>query len=162
LEGFRWAIGRVTAENAEPAEEDSRSFSSQQQKNSRFRLPNYQIYRAHRDVNHYYFYLRDREFGDSCFVKMSSYAPFPLTIWANGHEWVATQLRKEKIAFEKNDNAFMSCGSPARLQALCDQLTHDHVRGFAARWIGRLPSAFTRDEQAQGYRHALSIIQMEH
>jgi hypothetical protein len=143
------------------AQERCRSFSSQQRKNSKFRLPDYQIFRAHRDVNHYYFYLRDREFGDSCFVKMSSYAPFPLTIWANGHEWVATRLRQEKIAFEKNDNAFMSCENPRRLQELCDQLTHDHVRAFATRWIERLPSLFTREEQAKGYRHALSIIQME-
>jgi hypothetical protein len=142
------------------AQEKARSFTSYQDKKYKGR-PSYQISRASRDVNHYYFYLRDREFGDSCFVKMSSYAPFPLTIWANGHEWVATQLRQENIAFEKKDNAFMACENPRRLQELCDLLTHDHVRAFAERWIHRLPGVFTREEAELGYRYALSIIQME-
>jgi hypothetical protein len=143
------------------AQEKARSFASYQDKKSKFHLPDFRIIRASREVNHYYFYLRDREFGDSCFVKMSSYLPFTLTIWANGHEWAATRLRSEQIPFEKKDNAFLACANPGRLQEICDELTHDHVRGFAQRWIDRLPTVFTREERNRGYRHALSIIQME-
>src|SRR5712691_1135588 len=37
-------------------------------------------------INHFYFYLWDSEWG-GCFWKTNAYAPFPIWLWLNGHEW---------------------------------------------------------------------------
>jgi hypothetical protein len=54
-------------------------------------------------VNHDYFYLRDREYGEG-FVRISSYAPFHTRIWLNAHGYLAAQLRRRRVAFRKLDN----------------------------------------------------------
>ena len=69
-------------------------------------------------VNHYYFYVQDRQWGPG-FVKVGSYVPYPVKICLNGHEWVKQQLRHEGIAFEALDNGFRWCEAPEQLQAIC-------------------------------------------
>ena len=44
-------------------------------------------------VNHYYFYVQDREWGPA-FVKIGTYLPYPIKLCLNGHEWVKQQLRR--------------------------------------------------------------------
>src|SRR5881628_369718 len=44
-------------------------------------------------VNHYYFYLQDRDWGPA-FVKIGSYLPYPVKLCLNGHEWAKQQLRR--------------------------------------------------------------------
>ena len=41
-------------------------------------------------VNHYYFYILDPEWGPS-FVKTNAYAPYPVWLYLNGHEWAKRQ-----------------------------------------------------------------------
>jgi hypothetical protein len=36
-------------------------------------------------VNHYYFYIQDADFGP-LFIKVCSYAPYPMKVCLNGHE----------------------------------------------------------------------------
>ncbi len=48
--------------------------------------PCFAFYRGSVNVNQYYFYILDRDFG-LCFIKFSSYAPFGVRVWLNGHEW---------------------------------------------------------------------------
>ena len=67
-------------------------------------------------VNHYYFYVQDREWG-LAFVKMGTYLPYPIKLCLNGHEWVKQQLRRARIPFTSLDNGFLSCADPARLQS---------------------------------------------
>jgi hypothetical protein len=67
------------------------------------RRPWFHFYRAPAFVNQYYFYILDRDFG-TCFIKFSSYAPFTVRVWLNGHEWAKRQLAKAGIAFESLDN----------------------------------------------------------
>ncbi len=55
-------------------------------------------------VNHFYFYLWDSEWGGA-FWKTNAYAPFPIWIWLNGHEWAKRQLEKAGIGYEALDNA---------------------------------------------------------
>src|SRR5580658_3148306 len=42
-------------------------------------------------VNHYYFYLFDPDWGPA-FIKTNAYAPWPIWIYLNGHEWAKRQL----------------------------------------------------------------------
>ena len=66
-------------------------------------------------VNHFYFYLWDSDWGGA-FWKTNAYAPYPIWLWLNGHEWAKRQLEKRKIAYEALDNGFLSCADPAKLK----------------------------------------------
>lgn len=111
-------------------------------------------------VNHYYFYLQDEDFGPA-FIKIGTYAPFPIKVCLNGHEWVKRQLQKEGIPFEPLDNGFLSCEKPERLQGLCDQLGPRQIQAFFAKWLSRFPLPLTSEDRAAGYDWRLSIWQME-
>jgi len=111
-------------------------------------------------VNHYYFYLWDPEWGPA-FWKTNAYAPFPIWLWLNGHEWAKRQMEKTGVAYVALDNGFLSCAKPAFLQHRCDHLGSGAVRDFFWRWHGRLPSPFTRNDLEAGYVYALAFRQFE-
>jgi hypothetical protein len=89
-------------------------------------------------VNHYHFYVQDREWGPA-FVKVGTYLPYPVRVCLNGHEWAKQQARQVGLGFASLDNGFLACDAPARLQALCDRLGPADVQRFFARWQARLP-----------------------
>jgi hypothetical protein len=92
-------------------------------------------------VNHFYFYIWDSEWG-AAFWKTNAYAPYPIWIWLNGHEWAKRQLEKTGIGYEALDNGLRSCENPAGLQKICDRLGTGAVKSFFWRWLGAclLPS----------------------
>jgi hypothetical protein len=111
-------------------------------------------------VNHFYFYLWDAEWGPA-FWKTNAYAPFPVWLWLNGHEWAKRQLVKAGVGYTALDNGFASCDEPALLQRLCDRLGPGAVTGFFWRWQPRLPSPFTREDLRAGYVYDLAFRQFE-
>jgi hypothetical protein len=111
-------------------------------------------------INHFYFYLWDPEWGGA-FWKTNAYAPYPIWIWLNGHEWAKRQLEKSGIAYEALDNGFRSCKEPASLQHICDRLGPGAVRSFFWRWVHRLPSPFTKADLKSGYVYELAFRQLE-
>jgi hypothetical protein len=50
-------------------------------------------------VNHYYFYLQDRDFGPA-FIKVCTYAPYAVKICLNGNEWAKCRLQQHGIAYQ--------------------------------------------------------------
>jgi hypothetical protein len=111
-------------------------------------------------VKVYYFYLQDAEFGPG-FIKIGTYAPFPVKVCLNGHEWAKQQLRQARVAFEALDNGFVSCAEPECLQTVCQQLGPAQIQAFFDKWVARLPWPLTVADRASGYGHRLSIWQME-
>jgi hypothetical protein len=111
-------------------------------------------------VTHYYFYVLDEEFG-LAFIKVCTYLPFAVKVCFNGHAWAKQQLTKEGIAFEALDNGFAQCADPSRLQALCHRLTAEAIQAFFDRWVDQLPWPLSRAEREAGYRHDLSVWQLE-
>lgn len=111
-------------------------------------------------VNHFYFYVWDAEWGPA-FWKTNAYAPFPVWIWLNGHEWAKRQLAKAGTRFAELDNGFAACQDPALLQRVCDRLGPGAVTGFFWRWQARLPSPFTRADLRAGYVYELAFRQFE-
>ncbi len=111
-------------------------------------------------VTHYYFYILDEDFG-LFFIKVCTYFPFDVKVCFNGHEWAKQQLRREGIGFEALSNGFRSCDDPVRLQALCHQLNAEKIQALFDRWVVQLPWPLTEAQRAAGYRHELSIWQME-
>jgi hypothetical protein len=55
---------------------------------------------------HYYFYFIDAELG-LCYLRVPTWAPFRLQLYFNGHNLLASQLRRQGIAFTLQDNAFV-------------------------------------------------------
>jgi hypothetical protein len=111
-------------------------------------------------VNHYYFYLWDPDFGPA-FIKTNAYAPFPVWVYLNGHEWAKRQMEKAGIGYEALDNGFRSCEDPHKLQRACDHLGPGAVKSFFWRWCRRLPSPFTDADRRGGYVYELAFRQFE-
>jgi len=112
------------------------------------------------DIDHFYFYLWDQQWGGT-FCKTNAYAPFPIWLWLNGHEWAKPQLEKAAIGYEALDNGFRSCVNPIALQEICDCRGATEVESFLARWLHRLPSPFTAADQKAGYTYELAFPQFE-
>jgi hypothetical protein len=111
-------------------------------------------------VNHFYFYVWDSEWGPA-FWKMNAYAPFPIWIYLNGHEWAKCQLEKVGIKYEALDNGFRWCEKPEALQKICDRLGPGAVKSFFWRWFNRLPTPFTKKDLRAGYVYDLAVRQLE-
>lgn len=141
------------------AQEKMRSFKAQKRQ-GRGHTPVFDFSRQSVAVNHYYFYVHDRDWGPA-FLKIGSYLPYPVKLCLNGHEWVKQRLTRDRIRFESLDNGFLSCADPAALQTACDALGPADVQAFFDRWSHRLPWPMTADERAAGYDHCLAICQLE-
>jgi len=116
---------------------------------------------ARRRVLLYYVYLQDAEAG-RMFLRICPYFPFNISVWMNGHHWLANQMRQEGIAFRQSDNCFLDCANPQRLQALADALRPEAITAVVESWLAHLLPYFSAAERAQGYRHRLYMTQMEY
>jgi hypothetical protein len=67
-----------------------------------------------------YYYFIDRVLG-LIHVRLQTWAPFTCQVYANGHDFVARQLKKKGIAFKQVDNAFVELGDPAAAQRIADR-----------------------------------------
>jgi len=111
-------------------------------------------------INHFYFYLWDSEWGGA-FWKTNAYAPWPIWLWLNGHEWAKRQLERVGIGYEALDNGFRACRDAAELQKTCERLGPAAVQSFFARWWRRLPSPFTEADRRAGYGYQMAFRQFE-
>jgi hypothetical protein len=121
--------------------------------------PHFEFSRQTAHINHFYFYIRDREWGPS-FIKTNAYAPFAVSVYLNGNEWAKQQAARAGLAFEALDNGFRACADAAALDDICGRLSASDVRGYFDRWMAVLPSPFTVAERAR-YPYRLSVRQME-
>jgi hypothetical protein len=121
----------------------------------------YHLEPAWRFVNLYYFYVNDAHLG-RFFLRVSPYFPFDVQVCLNGHEWLARQLRAEGIGFHQQDNAFVACDDPARLQALANSFGPEHIMAAVDPCLASWLPYFTPQERAQGYRHRLFVTQAEY
>jgi hypothetical protein len=141
------------------AQEKMRSFKAQKRSGPGTKIT-FDFSRQSVSVNHYYFYVHDRDWGPA-FLKIGTYLPYPVKLCLNGHEWVKQHLRRQRVRFESLDNGFLRCSDPAALQATCDALGPADVQAFFDRWSQRLPWPMTPADRAAGYDHRLAICQLE-
>lgn len=112
-------------------------------------------------VNHYYVYLWDADFGPA-FIKFCPYAPYPIWVWCNGHEWAKQQLRRAGIDFDALDNGFRRVADAEAAQRICDSLDAPDVERFVRRWLARLPSPFLAVDAEIGVGYEFSVRQFEY
>lgn len=70
---------------------------------------------------HVYYYFADREFG-LMHVRVQTWLPFPIQVCLNGREYLARQLDKAKIGYDKRDNCFVRIDDLKRAQKNLDRL----------------------------------------
>jgi hypothetical protein len=111
-------------------------------------------------INYFYFYCLDEDFGPF-FLKFSTYFPYTAKLCLNGNEWAKRQATKAGIGFTALDNGFAMVDDVDRLQAICDNLGPAQIDALLRKWLRILPTPFTDDDEAAGYRYELSILQAE-
>ena len=122
--------------------------------------PHFEFARQAVFVNHHYWYIFDPEWGPS-FVKTNAYAPYPIWIYLNGHEWAKHQAARQGIEFAPLDNGFRACEDPERLAGICDSLSERDIFAFCDRWMCTLPSPFAEAELGRyGYRYSVRQIEL--
>ena len=65
------------------------------------------------------------------------------------------------MEFEELSNGFATCQEPARLQSICHQLDAQKIQAFFDRWVEQIPWPLLPKQRASGYRHLLSVWQLE-
>jgi hypothetical protein len=80
-----------------------------------------EIRSAMRQHLHMYYYLMDREFG-LMYVRIQTWFPFKIQIGINGHEYLARQLDRAGIEYEKHDNCLTRIADMKKAQQIADRL----------------------------------------
>ena len=96
-----------------------------------------EIVRKRRKCLHFYFYLIDPEFG-FMHIRLQSWFPFEIQVYINGHEWLARQMDRQGIAYQRYDNCFISIDDLEAAQELCERFAHrrwPRVLDAFARWV---------------------------
>jgi hypothetical protein len=106
-----------------------------------------------------YYYFVDKELG-LMHVRLQTCAPFTCQVYANGHDYVARQLKKKGIAFEQVDNAFVQLGDAAAAQRCADRFTKLPWPKILERYA-RQVNPLLRDE-LRGLTHYWVVDQAEY
>ena len=112
------------------------------------------------NVNFYYFYCLDEDFGPF-FIKFCSYFPYTAKLCINGHEYLKCQLERRGIDYEALDNGISWCEDVPAAQRICDRFDEQKIEAFFRKWLRRLPHPFSAQDRRAGYRYDLSILQAE-
>ena len=111
---------------------------------------------------HNYFYIRDEVLGPMV-MRVATFFPFQTTYWLNGHSFIEQELKRAKIGFRKNDNAFLAVADAAALQAAADRLSPAIIRQRLDYWTFVLGPKFSDKERRQAnVRRFYSIAQIEY
>jgi hypothetical protein len=111
--------------------------------------PNHRILAHQRSrFTHYYFYIRDEVLGP-IILRVASFFPFHATYWLNGHSFIEQELKRAKIGFRKDDNAFLAVDDVAALQAGADRLSPAIIRKQLDYWTLILGPKFSRKERGR-------------
>jgi hypothetical protein len=120
------------------------------------------IARGRRRVNHYYFFIKDRQFGVGNSLRISSYAPFTVTACFNGHHFVAQQLSNHGVACTMKDNLFLQVGDTKVFQRACQALTAAAIERWANRWVYRCIPLFSPAARQAGFHYQWYLDQVEY
>jgi len=75
---------------------------------------------------HYYFYFIDEDLG-LCYLRVPTWAPFRLQFYFNGHNELASRLKKSRCRFTLPDNVFIDIEDFGRAQELADSFRVDRL-----------------------------------
>jgi len=76
-----------------------------------------------RMCSHFYHYFLHADFG-LMHVRVQSWFPFTVEVCLNGREWLARQMDRAGLKYQKADNCFIKLRDAAQAQALLDEQLH--------------------------------------
>jgi len=71
---------------------------------------------------HYYFYFIDDDLG-LCYMRVPTWAPFRVQVYCNGHNMLATRLRRKGIGFTQIDNMLIDIEHIDKAQEIADSIS---------------------------------------
>ncbi len=92
---------------------------------------------------HQYFYLIDPQLG-WLNVRLQTWFPFTVQVVINGREWLARQLVKKGIPFERRENAFVDIGDVAAAGRLLDRQSRTNWPRLLNRLLKRVHPSHRR------------------
>jgi hypothetical protein len=111
---------------------------------------------------HYYFYLRDPVIGPLSMC-IGTYLAFQATYYLNGHNFIEIELRRQGVAFRKDDNAFLSTSDPKAWPAAADNRSASIIEKRLHYWTWLLGPQFSeKDRKAVNRKRDYSINQVEY
>lgn len=96
-----------------------------------------ELRRRPRKCLHYYFYFVDTRFGLAQ-VRLQTWFPYNTHVVLNGREWLARELDKKGIGYQRRDNCFTWVEDFGRAQKLADRQTAVHWEKELNRLVGRV------------------------
>ena len=87
-----------------------------------------------------YFYYMDRHFG-FMHIRLSTWLPFSIQVYVNGHAWLARQMTAKNIPFQQMENSFISIADCSKAQSIAERLPSlrwEHILHVFARRINPL------------------------
>jgi hypothetical protein len=72
---------------------------------------------------HYYHYFRHEDLG-LCYVRIQSWFPFAVRVGLNGRRWLAQQLDRRGVAYQRRDNLITAVADVDLAQRLLDAQVH--------------------------------------
>lgn len=82
-----------------------------------------------RKCTHFYHYFMHPDFGQVS-VRVQSWFPFAVDVCLNGREWLARQMDRAGVAYEKRDNCFAWVSDAPRAQELLEEQLRTDWTGF--------------------------------
>lgn len=86
------------------------------------------LYKCIKPVKHYYIYFHDIVIGGPCYLKISSYMPFPCEFYFNGHNFIKYKLDQKNISYRMKDNSFTNVSDPKALQEVAQEIQGNTVQ----------------------------------
>ena len=106
----------------------------------------------HKPVKKYYIYFHDAVLGGPCYLKISSYLPFPCEFYFNGHNYIKFQLYKRGVSYKMKENAFTAVSDPEVLNQLAREIDGKLVQQRIDYWMN-LFFKFDKGKYATRSRH---------
>ena len=96
-----------------------------------------EVVRRERRYLHYYFYFIDPRFG-FMHLRIGSWFPFQVQVYINGREWLAREMDKAGIAYQRYDNAFTRIDDLKRATVIAERFGHISWSGILDAMIRRV------------------------
>jgi hypothetical protein len=107
-----------------------------------------------------YFYFLDPKLG-LIYVRLTTWFPFTVQIYVNGHSWLAQQMLDRRIGFNLRDNAFTALDDVQSAQKLADSFAHLDWRKILNRLV-RQVNPLMKGRWFRGYSYYWVIDQAEY
>jgi hypothetical protein len=110
---------------------------------------------------HYYLYYMDREFG-FMHVRIQSWFPFEIQVYVNGREFIARQLNKCGVRYERYDNCFTWIEDVEKAQNIANSLEARDFTRMLDHFAHELNPYLQRIEEVLGHGYHWCLDQCEY